>query len=133
MMLRELNCVRSQQTLRVSPNIISTTDYFGSIIYKNDTLQFVNHQEGRIRPLYKTGFPLVYKYDYYIKDHLNNIRMVLTEQTDFTTYSATMETDNAQVESQLFSNLDNTRSAKPAGYPTDEMTPRQPIGRQIVP
>lgn len=101
---------------------ITTTDYIDGFIYQNDTLQSLSHEEGRIRTVFKSGSPIDYKYDYFIRDHLNNVRMVLTEQTDFTMYLATMETENGATESALFSNIDETRAAKPVGYPQDETT-----------
>ncbi|QOD67375.1 hypothetical protein HF329_33555 [Chitinophaga oryzae] len=44
----------------------------------------------------------------------------VTDQTNFSMYAATMETPNAATENLLFSNIDNTRSNKPVGYPEDE-------------
>jgi RHS repeat-associated protein len=61
-----------------------------------------------------------YAYDYFVQDHLGNVRMVLTEQTDFSMYAATMEKPVAAKETALFSNVDNTRADKPVGYPADE-------------
>ncbi|WP_344810207.1 RHS repeat-associated core domain-containing protein, partial [Chitinophaga oryziterrae] len=43
-------------------------------------------------------------------------------QTDTALYVATMETAASAVENALFSNIDNTRTAKPTGYPTDNTT-----------
>ncbi len=104
----------------VTPAKITTTDYLNGFVYQNDTLQFLGHEEGRVRAVFQPGQPLTFKYDYFVKDHLGNVRMVLTEQTDFSMYAATMETSAAATETALFSNIDNTRSAKPAGYPSDE-------------
>ncbi|SEM91122.1 RHS repeat-associated core domain-containing protein [Chitinophaga rupis] len=101
---------------------ITTTDYIGGFVYLNDTLQFVSHEEGRVRAAYKTGQPVSFKYDYYVKDHLGNVRMVLTEQSDFSMYAATMEENNSATESALFSNVEETRSTKPVGYPEDQST-----------
>ncbi|MBO9154095.1 DUF6443 domain-containing protein [Chitinophaga sp. GCM10012297] len=106
----------------VSPVKITTTDYIGGFVYEQDSLRFVSHEEGRIRAAYKTGQPVAYFYDYFLKDHLGNIRMVLTEQTDFSTYLASMETQNAAKENALFSNIDATRADKPVGYPEDATT-----------
>ena len=58
-------------------------------------------------------------YDYFIKDHLGSIRMVLTEQTKEDTYAATMEPQNATVENQLFDNISSTTVAKPTGFDND--------------
>jgi RHS repeat-associated protein len=99
---------------------VTTTDYIGGFVYQNDTLQFLGHEEGRIRTVFKTGQSPLYPFDYFVKDHLGNVRMVLTEQTDFTMYAATMEAPAAATEAALFSNIDNTRADKPVGYPADE-------------
>ncbi|WP_236059486.1 DUF6443 domain-containing protein [Chitinophaga rhizophila] len=101
----------------------TVTDYDGVFVYKQDSLELIGHEEGRIRPVYKTGDPVVYVYDYFEKDHLGNVRTVLTDQTDFTMYAATMETGAAATESALFSNIEETRVEKPSGYPLDEATP----------
>ncbi|WP_217607266.1 DUF6443 domain-containing protein [Chitinophaga sp. GbtcB8] len=106
-----------------TPAKITTTTYIGGFVYQNDTLQFVSHEEGRIRTVFKDATPVSYVYDYFLKDHLGNVRTVLTEQTDFSMYAATMETQQAATETALFSNLDETRTAKPVGYPQDETTP----------
>lgn len=99
---------------------VATTDYIGGFVYRNDTLQFSSHEEGRIRAVFKTGQPVAYYYDYFVKDHLGNVRLVLTDQTDLSMYTATMEAASASKESALFSNIENTRAAKPVGYPSNE-------------
>ncbi|WP_326993791.1 DUF6443 domain-containing protein [Chitinophaga sp. 212800010-3] len=101
---------------------VTTTDYIGGFVYRNDTLQFLGHEEGRVRAVFQANQPVQYVYDYFVKDHLGDVRMVLTEQTDFTIYAATMEASAAAKETALFSNIDNTRSAKPVGYPSDPTT-----------
>ena len=101
----------------VSPTRTTVTDYISGVIYENDTMQFFTHEEGRIRADYNSGHLNGYIYDYFVKDHLGNVRMVLTEQTDTSIYLATMETENAPVETALFSNIDASRAANPSGYP----------------
>ncbi|MGN7721767.1 DUF6443 domain-containing protein [Chitinophaga sp. 22620] len=104
----------------ITPSKVTTTDYMsGGMVYEKDTLQLLSHEEGRIRTVFQSGQSLQYKYDYFVKDHLGNIRVVLTEQTDFSMYTASMEPESAAVENALFSNIDATRTAKPAGYPQD--------------
>ncbi|RBL91623.1 DUF6443 domain-containing protein [Chitinophaga flava] len=95
----------------------TTISYLGDLEFRNDTLQSIAHEEGRIRVVVKPGEPVKYIYDYFEKDQLDNVRVILTEQTDTSVYSATMETANAAREELTFSNLEATRSAKPAGYP----------------
>ncbi|WP_222840111.1 RHS repeat-associated core domain-containing protein [Flavihumibacter stibioxidans] len=97
----------------------NTTDY-------NNKLQFGGQEEGRIRALYKdqndpnllTGFA----YDYMLKDHLGNVRMVLTDELEQGSDLASMESENADKEDAVFSNIGNTRVDKPAGYPVDNYT-----------
>jgi len=98
---------------------ITTTDYINGLVYQNNVLQFIGHEEGRVRAVLKAGQPVSYVYDYLLKDHLGNVRMVLTEQTDLSIYTATMESENAATEASLFSNVDETRTTKPVGYPDD--------------
>ncbi|WP_341842546.1 DUF6443 domain-containing protein [Chitinophaga caseinilytica] len=106
----------------VTPAKVSSTVYLPGTIYENDTLAFVGHEEGRIRAVRKTGQPVAFSYDYFLKDHLGNVRMVLTDQTDFSMYQASMEPENAAKETALFSNVDASRVDKPVGYPEDEQT-----------
>ncbi|SHN25005.1 DUF6443 domain-containing protein [Chitinophaga sp. CF418] len=101
---------------------ILTTDYSGAFVYMQDTLRYINHEEGRIRAIYKTGRPIEYAFDYFIKDYLGNIRSVITSKKDTSVYAATMETAAAGVEETLFANISTTRTAKPTGYPIDNTT-----------
>jgi RHS repeat-associated protein len=106
-----------------------TTLYIGGAVYENDTLQFVAHEEGRLRYVKRrflngdSAMQLVY--DYFLKDHLGNVRMVLTEQQDTAQYLATMEAAYRVKENKLFYNIPTTSHAKslvPGGYPTDNTT-----------
>jgi RHS repeat-associated protein len=65
----------------VSPAKTTTTLYAGGLVYENDVLQLIGMEEGRIRytPAIGTAAAKL-SYDYFIKDHLGNVRMVLTEE-----------------------------------------------------
>jgi RHS repeat-associated protein len=104
------------------PSKTIVTDYAGAFVYKQDSLELISHEEGRIRPVYKSRQPIQYAYDYFEKDHLGNVRTVLTDQADFTMYAATMETEVAAQEVALFSNVEETRAEIPSGYPADQTT-----------
>ncbi|WP_083721725.1 DUF6443 domain-containing protein [[Flexibacter] sp. ATCC 35208] len=106
----------------LSPVKTTVTDYIEGLVYERDTLRYIIHEEGRIRPEYDSGKALVYHWDYFEKDHLGNVRVVLGDNADTSVYAATMETAGSATENALFSNIDNTRTALPAGYPTDETT-----------
>ena len=48
-----------------------------------------------------------YHYDYFLKDHLGNVRTVLTDEQKTDPYMATLEDAAISTEGQLFSNLNN--------------------------
>ncbi|GAA4314351.1 RHS repeat-associated core domain-containing protein [Compostibacter hankyongensis] len=107
----------------MSPAKTTRTDYLSGFVYQQDTLQFFPTEEGRVRYEPAHGSTAsTYYYDYFIKDHLGNTRVVLTDQTDFSQYMATMEPQNTAQENALFYNIDQTRTTKPQGYPEDETT-----------
>jgi hypothetical protein len=72
-----------------------TTLYIAGFVYENDVLQFMPMEEGRIRFKPAAGAtPASFELDYFVKDHLGNVRMVLTEEQNQTIYpAATLEGD----------------------------------------
>jgi RHS repeat-associated protein len=120
--------------------VTTTTSYVGGLVYESkatypadpvndytDKLQLIGHAEGRVRYIpAKENVAARFEYDYFVKDHLGNVRVVLTEEKGHHDYMATMEkgADNVvrNVENQLFSNLDAsefpTASVPGDGYPT---------------
>jgi RHS repeat-associated protein len=98
----------------------------GSSDVPAETLQFLAHEEGKIRVStnVSSGQPVTaFNYDYFIKDYLNNTRVVLTDEKQTDLYpAATMESANSTTEGLYYSGLDNTRTTLPAGYPTDQTT-----------
>ncbi len=101
--------------------------YIDGYEYEGATLKFISIPEGRIR---KTGTgDGDWTYDYFIKDHLGNVRVVLTTAPSTQqVYMATMEAPSgpsqggeavsARIdESRYFNNIDETRADKPYNYP----------------
>ena len=115
-----------------------TTLYIGGFVYQHndtitnpaiviDTLQFVTHEEGRVRwalHYYQNGSKgYGWESDFYEKDHLGNVRMVLTTQRDTTAYLASMEAAYRSKENALFYNIPQTAYSRVlAGYPVDLST-----------
>ncbi|MBL7749186.1 MAG: hypothetical protein JNM19_17235, partial [Chitinophagaceae bacterium] len=67
--------------ITVTPNKITITLYMGGAVYENNVLQFLGQEEGRIRFKPAAGsIAASLQYDYMLKDHLGNVRMVLTEE-----------------------------------------------------
>ncbi len=94
-------------TTPLTSNITTITNYVSGFVYETktysnatantalgftDKLQLAAHEEGRIRlnPLPQGG--LGWAFDYMLKDHLGNVRMVLTDQAQTDIYpAATLE------------------------------------------
>jgi len=99
------------------------TQYSNGFVYQNDTLQFVGHEEGRVRwtKRYWENGDSAYQfvYDYFIKDHLGNVRTVLTEQTDTSFYLASFEAATRAKENALFYNIPETCVWRDNSFPPD--------------
>ena len=123
-----------------------TTTYIGPVVYENNQMQFMSMEEGRIRiyttmvvvgmypcdppenappdfcnfnrTIYGPQRDLVF--DYFIKDNLGNVRMVLTNEHKTDVYHATMEIPKRQFETLLFGDkVNQTATDKPAGFDGD--------------
>lgn len=115
-------------------NITTITTYIGGAVYESkmydnpslqgrndpDKLLFIGMEEGRIRFRETDN---TFQYDYMLKDHLGNVRMVLTQEKRINFYpAATLEGEHSpdgttQVNSminqeKLFYKIDNTKSKK---------------------
>ncbi|WEK35402.1 MAG: DUF6443 domain-containing protein [Candidatus Pseudobacter hemicellulosilyticus] len=98
-----------------NPVTVTTTLYLDGFEYKNDSLWQLGHEEGRIRfekakanTCAVEQIPSRLVYDYFIKDHLGNTRMVLTEEKDLDCYpAATVEPARVAVEKQLYNIVDD--------------------------
>lgn len=115
-----------------STNITTTVRYLNGLVYEQksysnstlnaalayDRLQFLEHEEGRIRFNPQTTS---LHYDYMVKDHLGNVRMILTDEVSpAAIYQATMETANRTVEEQLFTQIGMTaETPKPNDFDSD--------------
>ncbi|HEY9008866.1 MAG TPA: hypothetical protein VIM75_22175, partial [Ohtaekwangia sp.] len=88
------------QQVYTSANVLTKqTDYAGEFFYENDTLKFINHEEGRIVMTGTTP-----EYQYHLKDHLGNVRVTFTSKDLSESATATMETQNAANEQGKFLN-----------------------------
>lgn len=101
---------------------VNTSDY-------TDKLQFIGMEEGRIRPQWDGVNITGYVYDYMIKDHLGNVRMLLTDEKKTDMYpAATMEVVSITAEETYYTNLSNTQADKPAWF-TD---PNYPANAKVA-
>ncbi|MBS1506688.1 MAG: hypothetical protein JSS79_08585, partial [Bacteroidetes bacterium] len=96
----------TQKVYSVYNVLTKTTDYLGEYIYQNDTLQFVNHEEGRI----VTKGVATPEYQFHLKDHLGNVRTTFTTARNVDTPVATFETANQNLEQSQFLRYDDART-----------------------
>lgn len=98
----------------VSPVKVTTTSYLSGAVYINDTLQFIGHEEGRVR--FNTSKTSL-EYDYFIKDHLGNVRMVLTAEKDTAFYPAVAFEDASTGNEQIYYlNAADQRTSRPGSF-----------------
>ncbi len=92
----------------------TTTALYLMANFINDTLQYIAHEEGRLR-FNKSDVTLVY--DYFIKDHLGNVRMVLTEEKDTSIYPyVRFENSTITSESVYYENVTVARTSRPSSF-----------------
>ncbi|MBK7289138.1 MAG: hypothetical protein IPI78_02195 [Chitinophagaceae bacterium] len=94
-------------------SIVTTTLYMMGN-YVNDTLQFMGHEEGRVR--FKQANSSL-QYDYMLKDHLGNIRMILTQEKDTSVYPAVTHEDANTVNEQIYyEKADEQLTSRPGDF-----------------
>jgi RHS repeat-associated protein len=102
-----------QQVYGTTPK---TTDYAGEFIYENDTLRFINHEEGRILPDTSSTAQHPWEYQYHLKDHLGNVRVTFSEKTTTEEFLATMEKDPSTIDTQENNMFLNMVSSKKVAF-----------------
>ena len=102
-----------------SQNSAVNTDwrYWGPFNYRNDSLIYILNDEGRVRYQADSG---LYKYDFFVKDHLGNVRSEVTANPyPALTYWAGYEVANANFEDAIFNNVTDIAAPKPGGSSGD--------------
>lgn len=134
-----------------------TTSYIHQFVYQETigggtaTLQYINFEAGRIRVLSSTAqnngldalsvdgnmdLPNSKRgvYDFYIVDYLQNVRMILTEETHIASNTCTMETTRSAVEEPIFgqsgggNEVSTTRYTKPVAWTGNTSTSVSRVG-----
>lgn len=120
--------------LKMEDNAQSTY-YFNGIEYVNDVLTMVATPEGivRIVPVDPQASSLnaeTWVYDYYLKDHLGNVRAVVTEEdSQIEEERVTVELEKRLIEDAHFENVSTTEKDKPFLYPYD---PTDPTSQKVT-
>jgi hypothetical protein len=99
------NKLRKTVTENGNPTV---TDYVSGFVYENNNLMFLGHEEGRVRVLRvdandPSSSIRGWAYDYFIKDHLGSVRVVLTDEQRQDLYpAATLETAKRSIEETYY-------------------------------
>ena len=110
--------IKLKQQVYEGDTLSKTTDYIGEFIYETPgtgsrEIAFIQHEEGRIVPDATNGG---WDYEYYLKDHLGNTRVVFT--TDLKTHDFTLNyeglgndddglfLDSARISNDIFDHTD---------------------------
>lgn len=115
------NLQRNTVTTYINGLVYEGSSAAGSSIPGIPKLQFLSHTEGRTRYIPADGAtPASFEHDYFVKDHLGNIRVVLSEERKTDLYQAGLETANRNFEITLFGNkISTTAVTKPGGFDSD--------------
>lgn len=109
---------------RSSNQSTETWDYMGSMVYKDNILEYILNEEGRSRPEAITAGNQAgatkFVYDYFIKDHLGNVRTTLAAEPASHEYYAMHEIATANSEQLLFDNIATVRDDKPGSIHNDD-------------
>lgn len=109
-------------------NIVTTTWYNGAFVYEEVSsqiqLQYISHEEGRVRvyqPVVQPRLQLGNYFDlpngtrgvfeFFVKDHLQNTRAILSEETHLEFHNCTMEIEDLAIkdyEEKTFGVISNT-------------------------
>jgi RHS repeat-associated protein len=109
---------------------LTQTAYLSNFVYENNVLQYFAHEDGRVRhnkQVSGDATDSAFAYDYFIKDHLGNVRMVLTDEQQTDAYpAASLETATLNNEKLYYSIPDaasvRVNKSTVPGYPNDTYT-----------
>jgi RHS repeat-associated protein len=109
----------SQQILLADASVQGRRDYIGSFLYRDNVLREIQHDDGRVVPIFPGSNDTPWECQYHLKDHLGNVRNTITPLARTAVHTATMESNHAEQEERLFTGL-NERSIT---FPPANTTP----------
>lgn len=108
---------RLQKVVQPISGTAVTYSYVGPFTYRDDKLQYIYTEDGRIRPTVSPSGVAGWAYDYFIKDHLGNIRMILTdEQRTDVNPKVTFEDGTAALVQQYYERTEVGLTPRPAPF-----------------
>jgi RHS repeat-associated protein len=98
-----------EQVIDTGGHVVKRADYLGGIVYRNDTLRQVDHENGRVVPVSPGNSASAWEYQYALKDHADNVRTLLTARQDVDNTRGTFETVNLAAEQNGYLRYDDAR------------------------
>jgi len=98
-----------EQAIAANGTTVNKRDYVDHILYLNDTLQEIKHEDGRLVPVDPGNIVSALEYQYHLPDYLGNVRATLTSLPDTDKGTATLESSNLSVEQKRFQRYDDAR------------------------
>ncbi|MFC4231489.1 DUF6443 domain-containing protein [Parasediminibacterium paludis] len=129
---QENNAIIYYNNNSYNTNIITMTRYTDAGVYESksysnsalsalqipETLQFIGHEEGRFRLIPATATTTAtWVADYFIKDHLGNTRVVLTDEQKVNSYPAATLEDGAVSTEQSYYNINTSHIVDKSSIP----------------
>lgn len=100
----------------------NTLSYAGPLVFLNNDIDYMTMSNGRARYHSNSSGMMFWDFDFFVKDHLGNVRTVLNASpaNDYS-YYASHELSSAHIENLTFSNEGPVRAPKPGSTdPTDQ-------------
>ncbi|MEZ5045776.1 MAG: RHS repeat-associated core domain-containing protein [Chitinophagaceae bacterium] len=104
-----------ENTFTASASTLTHKVTEGGIVYEENFLKEIQHAEGVARHVINTTAQTdKFEYDFHIKDHLGNVRTIVTaEEMSIRDYIASHEVAYANLENLLFDNIPEVRAERP--------------------
>ena len=103
----DANGIKLQKQDYKADTLHKTIDYIGEFVYETygsepKKLKQISHEEGRVVPLNDGS----YSYEYFLKDHLGNVRVAFSTTPESYVLQAQFEDATLQYDTSNFSNVD---------------------------
>lgn len=103
------------QKITTENSVSDTERYWGPFVYRNDSMLYLLHQEGRSRYI---AAQHDFQNDFFVKDHLGNVRTVVQSEVSWAmpaSHEAGWEVAMSTVEDNIFDPITPIRDNKPQG------------------
>jgi RHS repeat-associated protein len=131
-----------QRSYTPEGGITKTTSYINQYVYEENSLQYIQMEEGRIRIVQPKAENNGYEslsidgsltmpegkkgvWDYFVRDYQQNVRMILTDETHFSSGTASMETARSSIEESVFGQMGGGNEVSVTRFPVANIPGQQ--------